>query len=278
MKKGIFLIAVCSLFLLSDLGFRFLQADYSAVAGKTGKVISVKISPKNTIVKAGKTRSFVAVVKVKGKVDKSVDWSVEGGNVNGTIIATDKKHASYKAPDSVHEGGKVTIKATSTVDSSISGTATITVKGGSTTTTTTSTTTTSTTLTSSSSTTATSTTTTTSSATTTTLPQVTPGSQVSNTITIQSFSFSPLNIGVAPGTTVTVKNNDSAPHTVTSEAKAENYVSGSVSGISFDTGSFTTPDKTITIPANAVPGTVIPYFCKVHTSGMTTKTGYVTVQ
>ena len=259
MKKIFSLLIIGLLFFLVSSGFRYLQAEYRTGAGKTGKIISIKILPKHAVVKTGKTKSFVAVVKARGKVDKSVDWSVEGGDINGTITALDKKHASYKAPDSVPEGGKVTIKATSSTDSSKSGTATIKIKGGSPTTTTT-------------------TTTTTSSTTTTTIPPVTPGSQVNNTITIQNFSFSPLNIGIAPGTTITVTNKDSFQHSVTSESKAGNFTPGSVNGISFDTTPFTTPDKTIIIPADAVPGTVIPYYCSVHTSTMTTKTGFITVQ
>jgi len=95
-------------------------------------------------------------------------------------------------------------------------------------------------------------------------------------ITIQSLNFTPLNVTVPPGATITVRNLDGILHSLTSEAAMGNFSPGVVNGVSFDTGLFSTGDKTITIPATAVPGTVVPYFCRFHLSMM--PQGTITVQ
>lgn len=89
------------------------------------------------------------------------------------------------------------------------------------------------------------------------------------TISIQNMTFSPVNLTVSPGATVTVNNIDSMPHSVTSQAGRGQFVAGAVSGISFDTGIIAPGASAMfTIPASAVPGTIIPYFCRVHLSAM----------
>ncbi|MCI0569448.1 MAG: plastocyanin/azurin family copper-binding protein [Myxococcaceae bacterium] len=93
------------------------------------------------------------------------------------------------------------------------------------------------------------------------------GGPVSAVITIQDFTFSPVNLEVSPGQTVTVRNLDPVPHTVTSQSAPDTYVPGAVASVSFDTGAFT-GEQTFTIPASAPPGTVVPYFCTVHKAGM----------
>lgn len=86
-------------------------------------------------------------------------------------------------------------------------------------------------------------------------------------ITIENFTFSPENLEVAPGTTVRVVNRDTASHSVTSQASEGAFTPGAVSGVSFDTGAFT-GERTFTVSASAPSGTVVPYYCTVHTSGM----------
>jgi plastocyanin len=95
-------------------------------------------------------------------------------------------------------------------------------------------------------------------------------------ITIQGMAFSPLELSVPPGGTVTVVNRDAMAHTVTSEAAAGSFSPGGVAGVQFDTGQFT-GTRTFTIPANAPSGTVVPYYCGVHTSTMVTPTGTIKV-
>ncbi len=96
------------------------------------------------------------------------------------------------------------------------------------------------------------------------------------TITIQGMAFSPLELSVPPGQTVTVVNMDAVPHSVTSEATPGAYTPGAVGGVQFDTGVFT-GQRTFTIPANAPNGTVIPYYCMVHRGAMATPNGTIKI-
>ena len=95
-------------------------------------------------------------------------------------------------------------------------------------------------------------------------------------ITISSMRFSPLNLTVPPGATVTVLNDDSMEHSVTSEAAAGDYTPGAVAGVSFDTGLFV-GQRGFTISSTAPEGTVIPYYCRSHTSSMATPNGTITI-
>jgi plastocyanin len=95
-------------------------------------------------------------------------------------------------------------------------------------------------------------------------------------ITISNMSFSPLNLHVPAGQTVTVVNRDVVEHSVTSEASPNSFTPGSVSGVSFDTGLFT-GTHSFTIPANAPTGAVVPYYCMNHKATMNTPTGTITV-
>lgn len=96
------------------------------------------------------------------------------------------------------------------------------------------------------------------------------------TITIRNMAFSPLNLRVPPGATVTVVNQDSVLHSVTSEATAGAFTPGGVAGVSFDTRLFT-GTTTFAIPASAPDGTVVPYYCTSHGGTMTTPNGTITV-
>jgi len=96
-------------------------------------------------------------------------------------------------------------------------------------------------------------------------------------ISIASMRFEPLDLAAPPGATITVINDDSVDHSVTSEAAAEDYTPGGVAGVSFDTGPFM-GETSFTLPQDAPEGTVIPYYCQVHKSAMATKTGTVTVK
>ncbi len=95
-------------------------------------------------------------------------------------------------------------------------------------------------------------------------------------ITISGMAFSPLNLHVPPGATVTVLNQDGILHSVTSESSPNAFTPGSVGGVSFDTGQFT-GTKTFTIPGTAASGTVIPYFCTFHRNTMATPNGSITI-
>lgn len=72
----------------------------------------------------------------------------------------------------------------------------------------------------------------------------------SNTIVIKNFTFVPASLTVAPGTKITVINEDQAPHTVTANDK------------SFDTGVITGGQRgEVTAPTK--PGSY-PYLCTIH--------------
>jgi plastocyanin len=90
------------------------------------------------------------------------------------------------------------------------------------------------------------------------------------------MAFSPLDLHVPAGATVTVVNQDGIQHSVTSEASQNAFTKGAVGGVSFDTGPFT-GTQMFTIPANAPTGTVIPYFCTIHLATMATPNGAITI-
>jgi len=77
---------------------------------------------------------------------------------------------------------------------------------------------------------------------------------------------------------ITLVNNDTMPHSVTSEANAGDYSPGAPSGVTaFDTGPFH-GTTTFTLSTTALDGTVIPFYCSVHKASMATPTGTITVQ
>ncbi|HET9598746.1 MAG TPA: hypothetical protein VFP65_24440 [Anaeromyxobacteraceae bacterium] len=96
------------------------------------------------------------------------------------------------------------------------------------------------------------------------------------TIVIDGFAFSPPTLEVPPGATVTVRNADEVPHSVTSERAPGAFEPGAVAGVSFDTGAFTGV-RTFTIPETAPPGAVVPFFCSVHRGSMRTPNGEIRV-
>jgi plastocyanin len=89
------------------------------------------------------------------------------------------------------------------------------------------------------------------------------------TITIDSFTFSPNPLTVAAGSTIDVVNNDTAPHTATSEAAAADYVAGMAKGgFSFNASVAAGGHATITVPSGVASGTKQPFFCNIHKSMM----------
>ncbi|ACU72852.1 blue (type 1) copper domain protein [Catenulispora acidiphila DSM 44928] len=86
---------------------------------------------------------------------------------------------------------------------------------------------------------------------TTTAPSQAPTTAAQ--IVIDNFAFSPANLTVHPGQSITVVNHDSTTHTLTAG-----------SGGAFDTGAIN-PGKSATITAPATAGTY-PYVCSIHAS------------
>ncbi|MGH3514804.1 MAG: cupredoxin domain-containing protein [Pseudonocardiaceae bacterium] len=79
-------------------------------------------------------------------------------------------------------------------------------------------------------------------------PAATPSAP--DTIVIKNFTFMPASLTVAPGTKITVINQDQAPHTVTADDKS--FDSRTISG--GQRGEITAPTK---------PGSY-PYICTIH--------------
>ncbi len=98
-------------------------------------------------------------------------------------------------------------------------------------------------------------------------PDLPPNSPGVQTLLIVGFQYSPSRLEVPPGGSVMVVNQDPTPHSVTSEAAPGTYVFGAVGDVAFDTGPFVGV-RTFPIPATAVPGTVVPFFCEIATSAM----------
>ena len=73
---------------------------------------------------------------------------------------------------------------------------------------------------------------------------------IPDTIVIKNFAFSPSHLTVAPGATVTVRNEDVTTHTVTSTDKT------------FDTGDVS-PGASKTFTAPTKPGSY-GYICSIH--------------
>ncbi|MGH3718790.1 MAG: cupredoxin domain-containing protein [Pseudonocardiaceae bacterium] len=81
-------------------------------------------------------------------------------------------------------------------------------------------------------------------------PAVPPASAASATVVMKNFTFMPASLTVAPGTRITVTNEDQAPHTVTANDKS--FDTGRISG--GERGEITAPTK---------PGSY-PYICTIH--------------
>ena len=87
-------------------------------------------------------------------------------------------------------------------------------------------------------------------------------------ITIADMTFAPEDLAVPAGATVTVRNADSVPHSVTSAAAADSYLPSAVAGVGFDTGVFSQGERSFIVAAAAPSGTVVPYYCAVHKNAM----------
>lgn len=94
------------------------------------------------------------------------------------------------------------------------------------------------------------------------------------TIAVNGFTFAPVTLSAKPGEVIKVVNNDTTTHTVTSESAPNAFD---------DNGDFDTNDLnggqegSITIPADAVVGNDLFYYCDVHKSDMDTPNGTIHV-
>ncbi|WP_354643735.1 cupredoxin domain-containing protein [Kitasatospora camelliae] len=82
-------------------------------------------------------------------------------------------------------------------------------------------------------------------------PATTSLSAGATSVTIKNFAFTPSTLNVAPGTLITVTNQDTAAHTLTAESRA------------FDTG-ILSPGQTAVITAPSQSGGSFPFLCTIH--------------
>jgi plastocyanin len=94
-----------------------------------------------------------------------------------------------------------------------------------------------------------------------------PEGTITQVLVISNYRFSPERLPVVPGSAVLVRNEDHVAHTVTSAAAPGALEFGAVNGVAFDTPPFL-GDSTISIPAEAPVGTIVPYFCRMHGAAM----------
>lgn len=113
-------------------------------------------------------------------------------------------------------------------------------------------------------------------------------------IVISNLTYSPADLTVDAGTTITLINQDGMEHSVVSEASDNSFTQAAVGGVSFMVdipaatgtsggpygggGSSNPGTATLTIPANAPSGTVIPFYCHFHTNTMKTPNGHLTIR
>jgi hypothetical protein len=91
-----------------------------------------------------------------------------------------------------------------------------------------------------------------------------------------TYTFQPANLAAPPVTTVLVQNRDPFAHWLRSAAAPGQYVYAAVAGISIDLYVPAQAERSFALPATAPVGTVVPYFCVLHTSAMLNQ-GSITV-
>jgi len=123
LKSGVF-----GLLLLAGMTLTFFGCDdspSSPVVTDTG-ITGVTVDPATVSVARGNTQAFTATVNGTGNPEQSVTWSVTGGGTGTSIISTGPSTGRLTvAPDET--APTLTVRATSTEDTSKSGTATVTV-------------------------------------------------------------------------------------------------------------------------------------------------------
>ena len=276
MRKKVFVITFALILLSCVLGFGYLHAKQGSDNGggkgkKPPKIIMVKIAPNHRTMHVGQIKPFTANVIGKGKIDKSVTWSVEGGDVNGTITIKGSKKGIYEAPECVPEGlenGKVTITATSVSDTTKSGTAKIKLIGTECSSTSTTTTTTSTTTTESSTTT-TETSTTTSSTSTTEEPTTTSSTTTTESSTSTTESSTTTS---STSSTTTTATSTTTTQTSTTTTTTEPSTTTSTTTTVAPTTTTTTSTTTTAAPTTTTTTTTT------STTTTTLATGWSTVQ
>ena len=110
----------------------YVKATSQADSGKSAtatvnltSTVKVTVTPSTAQVRVGTTRQFTAVVS--GTTVTAVTWSVSGAGCSGAVCGTITSGGLYTAPAAMPSPAVVTIQATSRADTTVSGTATVTI-------------------------------------------------------------------------------------------------------------------------------------------------------
>ena len=95
-------------------------------------------------------------------------------------------------------------------------------------------------------------------------------------ITILNYTFDPADLSAPPGATVLVKNLDDVDHWLQSSAAPGQYVHAAVGGLDLDLLVPARDERVFSVPADAVVGTVVPYFC-FYSRGAMLNQGTITI-
>lgn len=88
-------------------------------------------------------------------------------------------------------------------------------------------------------------------------------------------------ISAPQGATITLVNTDTKAHQIVSEATAGAFTPGSPVSAPFDSGPFTGVKtfRLVTVGGTTIPeGSVLPFYCAIHTSTEATPNGAITVR
>ena len=103
----------------------------SALIGSSPfQITGVTISPTTATVNTAAQQQFTATVQGTGSFSNAVSWLVDGDIGGNSLVGVISTTGLYSAPQTIPGFGSVTVTATSAVDTSLSGTAQVTVNQG----------------------------------------------------------------------------------------------------------------------------------------------------
>jgi plastocyanin len=97
---------------------------------------------------------------------------------------------------------------------------------------------------------------------------IVPVQSTAYVITILNYTVDPADLRVPPGTTVLVQNHDPFDHWLRSEAAPGAYTFAAVGGVGIDLYVDESSVRAFVVPATAVVGTVVPYYCQIAQNAM----------
>jgi hypothetical protein len=112
-------------FLVAGCGAGITQKTQAPVQPPPTSGISVSVSPATASIRAGDSYTFKATVS--GSSNASLTWSVNGTKGGSATVGTIDANGKYTAPASLPNPNTVSVKATSTADTSVGSTSNVTL-------------------------------------------------------------------------------------------------------------------------------------------------------